>query len=74
MVFERLRKLISQQTRLDEDEINIESSFEDDLRFDDLDMIDLIFAAEDEFNIKIDSGSDFGTVGEMVQCIQNQLG
>lgn len=73
MVFERLRKLICEQSGIDEDEVIMEASFEDDLGFDDLDMIELIMEAEEEFDIEIGEGSDFNTVGEMVQYIQGQL-
>lgn len=74
MIFERLRTLISKQIEIDEDEIIMESSFEDDLGMDDPDMIELIIGAEEEFDIEIDAnGPDFNTVGEIVNYVQSQL-
>ncbi|WP_422785029.1 acyl carrier protein [Ruminiclostridium hungatei] len=73
-MFEKLKKLIYEQLGVDEDEVIMESSFGDDLGFDDLDMVELIMNAEEEFDIEIDAaGPDFNTVGEMVSYIQKKL-
>lgn len=75
MIFERLKTRIIEQVGVEEDEIALESSFVDDLGFDDLDMIELLFEVEEEFDIEIpDSEAEkINTVGEMVQFIQSQL-
>lgn len=74
MIFERLKTRIIGQVGVEEDEIALESSFVDDLGFDDLDMIELLFEVEEEFDIEIpDSEAEkINTVGEMVQYIQSQ--
>lgn len=75
MIFERLKTHIIELAGVEADEISLESYFTDDLGFDDLDMIELIIDAEEEFDIEIDAdGPDFNTVGDMVQYIKDQLG
>lgn len=74
MIFERLKTRIIELVEVEADKISLESYFTDDLGFGDLDMIELIIDAEEEFDIEIDAdGPDFNTVGEMVQYIQSQL-
>lgn len=75
MIFERLKRLMFEQCDIDIDEIIQESSFIEDLNFDELDMIELLFEVEEEFDIEIpDSEAEkINTVGEMVQYIQSQI-
>ena len=53
MVFEKVKKLISEQLDVEESEIQLESSFQGDLEADSLDVVELIMAIEDEFDIEI---------------------
>jgi acyl carrier protein len=49
-VFERVRKIISEQLGVDEGEINPQTSFVDDLNADSLDLVELIMSLEEEFS------------------------
>jgi acyl carrier protein len=49
-VFERVRKIISEQLGVDEGEIKPETSFVDDLNADSLDLVELIMSLEEEFS------------------------
>ncbi|HXG35462.1 MAG TPA: acyl carrier protein [Dehalococcoidia bacterium] len=49
-VFERVRKIISEQLGVDESEIKPETSFVDDLNADSLDLVELIMSFEEEFS------------------------
>jgi acyl carrier protein len=73
MVFEKVKKIIVEQLGVEEDEINMESSFIDDLGADSLDIVELIMALEEEFDIEIpDSEAEkIASVGDAVDYIKN---
>ena len=48
-VFERVRDITSDKLSVESDEINLESSFTEDLNADSLDVVELIMAIEEEF-------------------------
>lgn len=53
MEFEKLRKIIAEVLSLDEEEINMEMSFMNDLGADSLDIFQIIIGIEEEFYIEI---------------------
>ncbi|MTI67568.1 MAG: acyl carrier protein [Firmicutes bacterium] len=53
MIFDKLKEIISEQLEVEEDEITMEASFQDDLDADSLDVVELIMALEDEFDLEI---------------------
>jgi len=73
MVFEKVKKIIVEQLGVEEDEITMESSFIDDLGADSLDIVELIMALEEEFDLEIpDSEAEkISTVGDAVDYIKN---
>jgi len=72
-VFEKVKKIIAEQLGVEEDEIAMESSFIDDLGADSLDIVELIMALEEEFDLEIpDSEAEkISTVGDVVEYIKN---
>jgi acyl carrier protein len=52
-VFERVKSVLSEQLGVDENEVNEEASFQEDLDADSLDLVELIMELEDQFGIKI---------------------
>ncbi len=50
---ERLRKIIAKELSVSEEEVTPDASFIDDLNADSLDLVELIMAIEEEFNVKI---------------------
>ena len=52
-VSEKVKKIISEQLNVKEDEITENSSFVDDLGADSLDTVELVMAFEEEFGIEI---------------------
>ncbi|NLH96206.1 MAG: acyl carrier protein [Clostridiaceae bacterium] len=72
-VFEKVRKIIVEQLGVEDDEVTLESSFIDDLGADSLDIVELIMALEEEFDIEIpDSEAEkISTVGDAVEYIKN---
>lgn len=73
MVFEKVKKIIVEQLGVEEDDIALESSFIDDLGADSLDIVELIMALEEEFDLEIpDSEAEkITTVGDAVEYIKN---
>lgn len=51
--FEKVRDIVVEQLGVEADEINIDSTFIDDLGADSLDIVELIMAFEEEFGIEI---------------------
>lgn len=73
IVFEKVKKIIVEQLGVEEEEITMESSFIDDLGADSLDIVELIMALEEEFDLEIpDSEAEkISTVGDIVEYIKN---
>ena len=71
-LFEKLKGMIVDQLGVDEDSITMESSFVDDLNADSLDMVELVMAMEQEFDISIpdEVAERVATVGDAVEYIK----
>ena len=51
--FDKVRDIVVDQLGVEADEVNIDSTFIDDLGADSLDIVELIMAFEEEFNTEI---------------------
>ena len=73
-MLEEMKKMIAEQLRCDENEINLETSFKDDLGADSLDLFELVMALEDEYNIEIPAEelADLATVGDVIEYLKNR--
>ena len=73
MILEKVKKIIVEQLGVEEDDINLESSFIDDLGADSLDIVELIMALEEEFDIEIpdNQAEKITTVSDAVEYIKN---
>ncbi|ABB13814.1 MULTISPECIES: acyl carrier protein [Carboxydothermus] len=74
-VFERVKKIIVDQLGVEEDEVTMEASFIDDLGADSLDIVELIMAFEEEFELEIpdEDAEKIRTVGDAVNYIQERV-
>ena len=72
MEFEKLKKVIAEVLNVDETEITMDTTFEDDLGADSLDIFQIIMGMEEELDIEIDSeaAADIVTVGDAVEAIK----
>ena len=76
-IFKTMQDLIAEQCAIDADEISMESSFVDDLGADSVDLVELVMAMEEEFDIgEIDEEdlTSLKTVGDCVRYINGKLG
>ncbi len=76
MIFEKLKKIIAEQLNIDEDIITPESSFKDDLGADSLDIVELVMAVEEEFDIEFpdEDAENISTVSDAVEYISSMIG
>ena len=51
--YERLKKIIVEQLGVDEEEVQPQASFVEDLNADSLDLVELIMSLEEEFGMEI---------------------
>ena len=75
-IFKTLQDLIAEQFAIDTDEIGMDSSFVDDLGADSVDLVELVMAMEEEFDVgEIDEEDLTGlkTVGDCVRYLYNKL-
>ena len=76
-IFKTMQDLIAEQFAIDADEISMDSSFADDLGADSVDLVELVMAMEEEFDIgEIDEEDLAGlkTVGDCVRYLNSKLG
>ena len=71
--FDKVKAIVVEQLGVDESEVVIDSTFIDDLGADSLDIVELIMAFEEEFNIEIpdDVAEKIKTVKDTVDYIDS---
>ena len=76
-IFKTMQDLIAEQFAIDADEVTMDSSFVDDLGADSVDLVELVMAMEEEFDIgEIDEEDlqTLKTVGDCVRYLSTKLG
>ena len=75
-IFKTMQDLIAEQFDIDADEVTMDSSFVDDLGADSVDLVELVMAMEEEFDIgEIDEDDlqSLKTVGDCVRYLSNHI-
>ena len=74
-VFEKVKEIIVEQLGVTENSVTIEASFIDDLGADSLDIVELIMALEEEFDMEIpDADAEkVATVKDVVDYIKDNV-
>ncbi len=70
-VFEQIKAMLVDQLGVDEEDVKMEASFQDDLDADSLDLVELIMEMEDKFGVKIsdEEAQTIRTVSEAVEFV-----
>ncbi|HHW91184.1 MAG TPA: acyl carrier protein [Firmicutes bacterium] len=73
--FAKVKEIVAEQLGIDEDEIKLESSFIDALGADSLDIVELVMALEEEFDLEIPDAEaeKIVTVGDAVEYLKANL-
>ncbi len=73
-MLEKLREIIAEQLSVEEDEINLETSFKDDLGADSLDLYELTTILSEEYDIDFDVPEEellaLETVGDVIDFLK----
>lgn len=72
--FDRLQEIISEQLNVELNQITLDSNFIEELGADSLDVVELVMAIEDEFDLKIDDAiaSEIRTVQDALNYIERK--
>ena len=76
-IFDRVKKVVVEQLEVeDTDTVTPEASFANDLKADSLDVVELVMALEEEFDIEIpdEAAEQIDTVGKAVEYINEKVG
>lgn len=73
--FDRIKKIIVDHIEIDESKITLQSSLSDDLGADSLDLVEIIMALEEQFEIEItdEEANNLTTIKEVVDFVNNKL-
>ncbi len=71
---DQIIKVISEAAKVDASQIKMETNFVDDLKFDSLDIVELMMKMEDDFGVEIpeEDAEGLKTVGDVINYIGNK--
>jgi acyl carrier protein len=71
----RVKEIIVEQLGVNESEVTPEAKFVDDLGADSLDLVELVMALEEEYNMEIsdEDAEKILTVGDAIEYIQSHV-
>ena len=71
-LFEDVKAVVSEQLNIDEDKIKMESTFVEDLGADSLDVVELVMALEEKFDIEIpdDQAEAINSVDDVIKYLE----
>lgn len=74
MILEKVIEILAEELDLDKEEIKVENNLQDDLGADSLDVVEIVMALEDEFNIEIpdEDTANIKTVNDIVKYIESK--
>lgn len=72
MVFEKIRSVVVDQLGVSEEEVTLETSFEE-LGVDSLDLFQIIIDLEEEFNIRIEDADNIKSIEDAVNYIEQRI-
>ena len=72
MTLDKIKGIIAEQLGVDEEEVKLETNLAKDLEADSLDVVEIIMAIEDEFDIEVpdEDAEKFATVNDIVSYVE----
>ena len=70
-IFDKLKELVVDQLGVEEDEVTMEATMQDDLGADSLDLVDLVMSVEEEFGVKV-ADEDLENIKTVVNYIEER--
>lgn len=72
MIFERIKEILADQLDASTEDMTMESDIAEDLGADSLDVVELLMAIEDEFDVEIpdEEIENIKTIGDLVKYIE----
>ena len=73
-IFEKVKSIIVEQLGVTETSVTMEASFIDDLGADSLDIVELVMALEEEYDVEIPSDdlAELNTVGDVINYLKDK--
>jgi len=75
-IFSTMQELVAEQFATEPSEVTMDTSFEEDLGADSVDLVELVMAMEEEFDVGEIQEDELGTlktVGDAVRYVANKL-
>ena len=75
-IFQTMKELVAEQFALEPEDVSMDTSFEEDLGADSVDLVELVMAMEEEFEVGEIQEEELGTlktVGDAVNYIAGKL-
>ncbi|MFM7713513.1 MAG: acyl carrier protein, partial [Microcystis sp.] len=74
-IFDRVKKVVVEQLEVEPEKVTPEASFANDLQADSLDVVELVMALEEEFDIEIpdEAAEQIDTVGKAADYISGKV-
>ncbi len=75
-IFDRVKRVVVEQLEVEPEKVIPDASFANDLQADSLDVVELVMALEEEFDIEIpdEAAEQIDTVGKAVDHISEKVG
>lgn len=70
MIFDKIKDIIVEQLGVNEEDVQLETRFIEDLDADSLDLFQVIMELEDTFNVKVEDVENIKTVSDAVSFIE----
>ena len=70
MIFDKIKEIIVEQLWVNEEDVQLETRFIEDLDADSLDLFQVIMELEDTFNVKVEDVENIKTVSDAVSFIE----
>ncbi len=75
MVFEKIQELLAEQMNIDKAKITRKSHIINDIKADSLDVVEMLIALEDEFEISVpdEDAKDLFVIGDLADYVQQKI-